>query len=87
MPEKKLIPFAGLEADLISFKGDESDGIGTALGIFAGLEYFFLEPFSLQLDLGPAIITLNDEDSSESVSGVEYVINIGLNYYFRASNR
>lgn len=74
--------FAGLEGDYVSFKGDVSKGTGLAGELFIGGEYFFTKSFSLQLDLGPALISLTDKDTSESVNGVEYVTNFGINYYF-----
>lgn len=80
---EKLLPFAGLEADFVTFKGDDSEGTGFAGEIFVGGEYFFAKSFSVQLDLGPAYISLKDtKDTSESVSGLEYVVNFGINYYF-----
>ncbi|MBI5574511.1 MAG: hypothetical protein HY919_08200 [Elusimicrobia bacterium] len=80
--EEKLLPFAGLEADFVTFKGDDSKGTGIAGEVFVGGEYFFNKSFSVQLDLGPAFISLKDtKDTSESVSGLEYVVNFGINYY------
>ena len=49
---------------------------------FLGLEYFFQKRWSLQVDGGPALISLKDRDSSLSVQGVEYVVNFGINWYF-----
>ena len=43
---------------------------------------FFTKKLSLQIDFGPAFIFLKDKDTSVSVSGGEYVINFGINYYF-----
>lgn len=81
--KEKLLPFVGLEADFVTFKGDESEGTGFAGEIFVGGEYFFAKSFSVQLDLGPAFISLKDtKDTSESVNGLEYVVNFGINYYF-----
>ena len=80
---EKLLPFVGLEADLVTFTGDESKGTGFAGEVFVGGEYFFAKSFSVQLDLGPAYISLKDtKDTTESVSGLEYVVNFGINYYF-----
>ena len=78
----KYLLFSGLEFDIISFKGGDSKGSGFAGEIFIGGEYFFAKNFSFQLDLGPAIISLKDKDTSESVNGAEYVANLGVNYYF-----
>lgn len=81
-PEAKVLPFIGLEADFVSFKGEESKGIGFAGELFVGGEYFFAKKLSLQLDFGPAYIFLKDKDTSEDVGGIEYVVNFGINYYF-----
>ena len=82
-PQAKYLLFAGLEGDFVSFKGDDSEGTGFAGEVFIGGEYFFNKSFSVQLDLGPALIFIKDtKDTSESVSGLEYVVNFGINYYF-----
>lgn len=81
-PKSTYLLFAGLEGDYVSFKGDVSKGTGLAGELFVGGEYFFTKSFSLQLDLGPALISLTDKDTSESVNGTEYVTNFGINYYF-----
>jgi len=81
-PGEKLSLLSGLECDYVSFEGDESEGSGFAVELFVGGEYFFAKNISLQMDMGPAFIALNDKDTDESVGGVEYVVNIGINYYF-----
>lgn len=80
--ESKVLLFGGLEADFVSFKGDKSKGTGFAGELFVGGEYFFAEKLSLQMDIGPAFISLKDKDTSISESGVEFVVNLGINYYF-----
>jgi len=80
--EEKFLPFAGLEADFITFKGNDSKGTGLAGELFIGGEYYFNKKFSFQLDLGPALVSLKDKDTSESVNGLEYVVNFAVNYYF-----
>jgi|SRR3989339_73034 len=81
-PVSKYLLFAGLEGDFVSFEGDESKGSGIAGELFVGGEYFFTEKFSFQMDFGPAYISVKDDDTSESVAGLEYVVNFGINYYF-----
>ncbi len=80
--KEKFLPFAGFEGDFIKFKGDVSRGTGIAVELFAGGEYFFNKKLSLQMDLGPGLISLNDRSTSESVSGLEYIVNFAINYYF-----
>ena len=78
----RFLPFAGFEGDFIKFKGDVSKGTGVAGELFVGGEYFFAKKLSLQMDLGPGLISLNDKGTSESVNGLEYVVNFAINYYF-----
>ncbi|MFH1282411.1 MAG: hypothetical protein ABII27_01955 [bacterium] len=80
--EAEILFFTGLEADFISFKGDDSKGSGFAGEIFIGGETFIANSLSLQLDFGPAFISLKDKDTSIKADGVELVVNFGVNYYF-----
>jgi len=81
-PKAQYLLFAGLEGDFVTFKGDVSEGTGFATEVFVGGEYFFAKQLSLLLDFGTALISLADKSTSESVSGIEYVVNFGINYYF-----
>ncbi|MFI5362841.1 MAG: hypothetical protein ACHQ49_12785 [Elusimicrobiota bacterium] len=74
--------FCGFEADYISFKGSSSAGSGGAAELFAGGEYFFTRRLSLQLDGGPAYITIKDAATSLGVSRFDVIINMGINLYF-----
>jgi hypothetical protein len=86
-PAYKTVLFSGVEADYLAFKGEESKGTGLAGEVFFGLEYFFLDNFSFQADLGPAYIHLKDNDSALTVSGIEYVVNFGFNWYPGKGNK
>jgi hypothetical protein len=79
----KLSLFAGVEADIISFKGEVSEGNGFAVIGFLGGEYFLSKKFSLQLDFGPAYYSITDKGSNLSESGLDYLVNVGLNFYLR----
>jgi len=81
-PSPCLHLYAGLEMDTLSFTGEVSKGSGFATLLFIGGEYFLGNSLSLQLDIGPAMISLSDTDTSVSVSGMEFVANLGINYYF-----
>jgi len=81
-PHAHLPLFAGFEADYLSFKGEVSEGAGWAAEVFVGVEYFLTKSFSFQMDIGPAWISLQDRNYPVSVSGIEYVVNFGLNVYF-----
>lgn len=72
-----------MEADYVSFKGDLSDGTGYAAEALVGGEYFVWPPrVSVQLDFGPAYLGLKDKNYSVDVSGIEFIVNFGINYYF-----
>lgn len=81
-PVSIVHPFLGIETDYITFKGKFTKGDGFAGEIFAGGEYFISKKLSLQMDGGPAFIYLKDNEYPLSVSGIEYVANISINYYF-----
>lgn len=81
-PDSNAVLFMGAESDYVSFKGEESKGYGFAEELYLGIEFFLLSRFSLQVDFGPAFIILKDQESALNVSGIEYVLNFGLNWYF-----
>ncbi|OGS27512.1 MAG: hypothetical protein A2297_00775 [Elusimicrobia bacterium RIFOXYB2_FULL_48_7] len=74
--------FMGFEGDTISFKGEDSKGTGLLGELLIGTEILITKYTSVQLDLGPAMISLNDSATSLSVSGMEYIANIGVNLYY-----
>lgn len=80
-PQAMIIFFTGLELDYVSFAGEESKGWGFANELFLGMEFFLMKNLSLQIDFGPALIFLDDSNSSFSVTGLEYIVNFGLNWY------
>ena len=82
--EKSKLKFIkGVELDLLSFKGEVSEGNGLAGEVFVGGEYFITKKLSVQLDLGPAFIFVTDRNySSASASSLEFVANFGINLYF-----
>jgi len=74
--------FLGIEADYIANKGRYSTAQGMAGMVFLGTEVLVRRCFSVQFDFGPAWIHLKDSAYDISQSGIEYVVNFGLNYYF-----
>lgn len=78
----KIHLLTGLEADAILFTGEESEGLGFAVEIFGGVEYFVAKKLSLQMDLGPAWIYLNDKETSVNINALEFILNSGINYYW-----
>jgi hypothetical protein len=79
---KPLKFFWGGEVDYLSFKGEVSNGSGYALEGFCGLEYFLSKRISFQADIGPAFLMVTDSDTSLNSSGLQFVINSGINFYF-----
>lgn len=75
--------YAGAEGDLLTFTGEVSKGSGWAAEVLAGAEYFFYGPFSVQADIGPAWVQIQDQATGIRVgSSAEWVLFLGLNWYF-----
>jgi len=74
--------FCGAEADYIGFKGKVSEGSGFAGGAFVGGDIPFTEHLSLSMDFGPMYMDLSDKEFSESSSGVDYIVNMGIYWLF-----
>jgi len=81
--DSRVRPFACAEADYVSFKGDWSKGNGGAFGGAVGAEYFLSPKISVQSDIGPVYVALKDTKSSLTQSGLEFVLNFGVNFYFK----
>ena len=79
----RLRPFLAVEGDCMSFRGQLSKGNGAAVGGIGGVEYFLYKRLSVQTDVGPYYMTLKDDKSSVEKSGLEFVINFGVNFYFK----
>jgi hypothetical protein len=81
----KIQIIKGLEFDLVSFKGETTEGYGIALEVFIGGEYSISKKLSFQLDIGPALVFLMDKDYKDvKASSLEFVLNLGVNYYIGA---
>lgn len=78
----RLKLFMGLEADYLGFEGRVSKGSGVAAELFGGLEVFVARTLALQADMGPAFVSITDDSTSLSSSGLNFVLNTSLNYYF-----
>ncbi len=81
--EQKLCYLLGVEGDIVNYKGVVSTGKGFAGEVYFGGEYYFVKNMSFLMDFGPAMIVLEDNSTQTSVNGIEFVVNIGINYYFR----
>lgn len=80
-PHAPVRLFTGLEGDYCSFKGEVSKGQGYAGQFFVGGETFLSKRLSLQMDIGPAYISLEDKDTKVKTSGIEYIVNMGITFY------
>ena len=81
MQSAQVRPFIAVEADYSYFKGEYSKGYGYGGGAFAGLEYFLGKRFSMQLDGGMLYLQVKDRATSLRESGIEYLMNVGINIY------
>ena len=81
--DSKLSLFCGAEGDYIGFKGKVSKGSGFAGGAFIGGDVSLAGQLHLSMDFGPMYISLNDSKFSESVSGIGYIINMGIYWHFK----
>ena len=75
--------FTGFEGGYIKFNTLDIKGSGTEIAGFIGGEHFISKQFSLLFDFAPTFISLKDADSNDvKVSGIEFVVNLGLYYRF-----
>ena len=79
----KLSFFCGVEGDYIGFKGKVSKGSGFAGGVFIGGEIPIIKQLSLSMDFGPMYMKLSETEFSESVSGMDYIVNMGIYWRFK----
>lgn len=75
-----FVGFTGLELDYILFNSEMTSGDGFAIYGLIGCEIFAIRSISFLVDIGPAYVTLGDEDYS--VGNIHFVANLGLNFYF-----
>ena len=77
-----LSPYFAAEADYLGFKGDYAKGKGFGAGLYAGAEYRLNRTFSVQADLGAMYVSVKDKDTALMESGLEFLLNLGVNIYF-----
>ena len=82
MGKGALRPYLAAEADYLSFRGSYAKGKGWGGGLYAGAEYHLNQTFSVQTDLGAMYVSVKDKDSSLMESGLEFLLNLGINIYF-----
>lgn len=76
-------PYYGFELDVIPFSGTISRGTGYAGEAFIGVNEYFSKKIFLGIDIGPAYVYLSDLDTLESAAGLDFVMNLSLNYVFK----
>lgn len=81
-PNQKAVFFLGGEGDYVSFDTDDLSGNGYVGYIFTGGEYFISKKFTFTLDIGPALVGLKEDELASNVEGVEWLFNLGINWYF-----
>ncbi len=89
-PEDKAVFYVSGEADYVLFQSswvESGNGEGYAFGCFIGSEYFIAKNLTLNLDIGPMFVGLMDTSRDISSSGVQWVFNAGVNYYFGTGNK
>jgi hypothetical protein len=82
-PKDRSVIFIGGEGDFVSFDKEDISGTGYVVYAFVGGEYFITKRFTFNLDIGPAFIGLEEDELNLSVEGIEYVFNLGINFYFK----
>ena len=75
----RLLPYVCAEGDYGGFDDGTSKASGYLGGLFAGLEYFPWRRFSVQVDFGPAYVSLTGD--SATTSSLHYILSFGLTYY------
>lgn len=85
---KKGLLFTGLGIDYVDYVLSEDnqkdvEGEGYVCSLFVGGEYFINERFALSADIGPVYVGLSEDEFDLSVSGIEFVVNLGVNFYFK----
>lgn len=81
--DSRFNPYLGVDGYYVSFKGASSKGSGYSAGAFAGIEYSLSRSFAMQLDVGGSYLSLKDRASSLTQSGIEFVFNLGINFYLK----
>ena len=81
-PVAKVYPYVGIEGAYARYKTEVTAAQGYAASGYLGGEYYIWKQVSLQFDFGLAYISLGENKHKLTVSGMEYVLNFGLTYYF-----
>ncbi len=74
--------YLGLDGFYTQFEGEITEGDGFMLGLVGGLETRLTDGFSVNFDLGPYYLTIDDDYSGLNSSSLHYILNFGINYHF-----
>ncbi|MEK6542985.1 MAG: hypothetical protein AABZ44_00910 [Elusimicrobiota bacterium] len=78
---RKVWPFIGAETAYVTSKNATYKTSGFASGAFVGAEFFTLRRASFGLDVGPYVVSLEEDRTKVSSTGLEFVINAFINLY------
>jgi len=82
-PERRTVIYCGVEMDYVTFDTEGISGSGYVGYAFVGGEHFITKRLTFTLDIGPAFIVLKENKFKLNVQGIEYVFNLGINFYFK----
>lgn len=83
LPVGRSFAYYGLEYAYLSFDTDIVQGRGNFGSAFVGVETFIRpDRVSFEFDFGPSYLWMRDRGMAVSVTGMDYVLNFGLSYYF-----
>ncbi|MDI6786712.1 MAG: hypothetical protein QMD92_08405, partial [bacterium] len=92
-PKNDIVIFMGIEGDVIKFDLNSKDnnekisGKGYMAYFFVGQEFFMNDNFTFYIDLGPSQIALSENEFNLDVKGIEWIYNLGINFYFGSSGK
>lgn len=67
---------------LFTLKDTEIEGEGFCGSLFLGYEKVLFRHLGLSLDIGPVYTSIQDKEYKQKDQGFDFVLNIGLNFYF-----
>ena len=76
-------PYLLMEGAYGRFKGASTLGAGLAGGGGGGIEYALSRSFSVQIDAEGEYFSIKDNYTALTAGELEFILNLGVNYYFR----
>lgn len=81
-PKSRIVLYSGLEANYVSFDKENTSGNGYLTEFFLGAETFLTDKITFIIDIGPGYTKLAESGSDYTTEGLDWILNIGLNFYF-----